>query len=119
MQSNFITQLLNLKGVKVTKISHEDSFVKIYITTDPKEHTCPACGAKTSKIHDYREQTIKDLPFQFKHTYLVLRKRRYACSCGKRFYESYDFLPRYHRMTNRLAFFICQELTKLTSLTSV
>jgi transposase len=26
---------------------------------------------------------------------------------------------RYHRMTNRLAFFICQELTKLTSLTSV
>jgi transposase len=119
VQSNFITQLLNLKGVKVTKISHEDSFVKIYITTDPKEHTCPACGAKTSKIHDYREQTIKDLPFQFKHTYLVLRKRRYTCSCGKRFYESYDFLPRYHRMTNRLAFFICQELTKLTSLTSV
>ncbi|NLY67937.1 MAG: transposase family protein, partial [Tissierellia bacterium] len=26
-------------------------------------------------MHDYREQTIKDLPFQFKHTYLVLRKR--------------------------------------------
>ncbi|TCS85359.1 hypothetical protein EDD65_1244, partial [Keratinibaculum paraultunense] len=25
MQSNFITQLLDLKGVKVTKISHEDS----------------------------------------------------------------------------------------------
>jgi len=72
VQSNFITQLLNLEGVKVTKISHGDSFVKIYITTDPKEHTCPACGAKTSKIHDYREQTIKDLPFQFKHTYLVL-----------------------------------------------
>ena len=50
MQSNFITQLLNLKGVKVTKISHEDSFVKIYITTDPKEHTCPACGAKLKKF---------------------------------------------------------------------
>jgi transposase len=119
VQSNFTTQLLDLKGIKVTKISHEDSFVKIYITTDPKEHTCPACGAKTSKIHDYREQTIKDLPFQFKHTYLVLRKRRYTCSCGKRFYESYNFLPRYQRMTNRLAFFVCQELTKLTSLTSV
>ena len=50
MQSNFITQLLNLKGVKVTKISHEDSFVKIYITTDPKEHICPACGAKLKKF---------------------------------------------------------------------
>ena len=50
MQSNFITQLLNLKGVKVAKISHEDSFVKIYITTDPKEHICPACGAKLKKF---------------------------------------------------------------------
>ncbi|TJX66936.1 ISL3 family transposase [Soehngenia saccharolytica] len=119
MQSNFITQLLNLKGIKVTKISHGDSFVKIYITTEPRKHTCPACGSKTSRIHDYREQTIKDLPLQFKHTYLVLRKRRYVCSCGKRFYESYNFLPRYQRMTNRLAFFVCQELTKLTSLTSV
>jgi transposase len=119
VQSNFITQLLNLKGIKVTKISHGNSFVKIYITTKPRKHTCPACGSKTSRIHDYREQTIKDLPLQFKHTYLVLRKRRYVCSCGKRFYESYNFLPRYQRMTNRLAFFVCQELTKLTSLTSV
>ena len=84
MQSNFITQLLNLKGIKVTKISHGNSFVKIYITTEPRKHTCPACGSKTSRIHDYREQTIKDLPFQFKHTYLVLRKRRYACSCGNK-----------------------------------
>jgi hypothetical protein len=75
VQSNFITQLLNLKGIKVTKISHGNSFVKIYITTEPRKHTCPACGSKTSRIHDYREQTIKDLPLQFKHTYLVLRKR--------------------------------------------
>ena len=119
MHSNFIKQLLNLKGVKVTKISHGNSFVKIYIKTDPHEHTCPKCGSKTSRVHDYREQLIKDLPFQFKHTYLVLKKRRYACCCGKRFYESYDFLPRYHRITNRLAYFICQELAKLTSMTSV
>ena len=73
MQSNFITQLLDLKGVKVTKISHEDSFVKIYITTDPKEHTCPACGAKL-KIHDYREQTIKDLPFNLNIPILYFEK---------------------------------------------
>jgi transposase len=119
VHSNFIKQLLNLKEVKVTKISHGDSFVKIYIKTDPHEHTCPKCASKTSRVHDYREQIIKDLPFQFKHTYLVLRKRRYVCSCGKRFFESYDFLPRYHRMTNRLAFFICQELSRLTSMTSV
>lgn len=119
MHSNYISKLLNLKGIKVTKISHGDSFVKIYLKTDPKEHTCPACGLVTSKVHDYRQQVIKDLPFQFKHTYLVLKKRRYVCSCGKRFYESYDFLPRYHRMTNRLVHYICTELTKTISMTDV
>jgi len=110
---------INLKGVKVKKIIHGDSFIKIFITTKPKEHICPICGCKTSKIHDYREQIIKDLPFQFKHTYLILHKRRYVCSCGKRFYESYDFLPRYHRMTNRLVYYICNELKKTVSMTLV
>jgi len=119
VHSNSINKLLNLKEVKVTKISHGDYYIKIYINTKPKEHTCPVCRSKTSRIHDYREQTIKDLPFQFKHVYLILRKRRYACPCGKRFFESYDFLPRYHRMTNRLVHFICQELTKVTSMTSI
>jgi len=119
VHSNFINKLLNLKEVKVYKISHGDTFIKISLTTNPKEHICPACSAKTSKVHDYREQVIKDLPFQFKHAYLILQKRRYACSCGKRFYEDYDFLPRYHRMTNRLVHYICQELTKLVSMTMI
>jgi len=48
--------------------------LKSNITTDPKEHICPACGAKTSKIHDYREQTIKDLPFQFSTHILCFEK---------------------------------------------
>lgn len=119
VHNNSINKLLNLKGVKVKKISHGDSFIKIYLETRPREHTCPACGSLTSKIHDYRKQVIKDLPFHFKHTYLILRKRRYVCSCGKRFYESYDFLPRYHRMTNRLVHYICKELTKTLSMSSV
>lgn len=64
MHNNFINNLLNLKGVKISNISHSDSFVKFYLKTSPREHTCPACGSLTSKIHDYREQIIKDLPFQ-------------------------------------------------------
>ncbi|KXZ39829.1 transposase IS204/IS1001/IS1096/IS1165 family protein [Alkalithermobacter thermoalcaliphilus JW-YL-7 = DSM 7308] len=119
MHSNFINKLLNLQGVKINKISHEDSFIKIYIKTNPREHTCPACGCLTSRVHDYRNQLIKDLPLQFKHVFLVLRKRRYVCSCGKRFYEHYDFLPRYNRMTKRLVYYICNELTKVTSMTSI
>lgn len=48
-----------------------------------------------------------------------LKERGYGCSCSKRFYESYDFLPRYHRMTSRLVHFICNELNKTASMTSI
>ena len=73
MQSNFITQLLNLKGVKVTKISHEDSFVKIYITTDPKEHICPACGAKL-KIMTTENRQLRIYLFNLNIPILYLEK---------------------------------------------
>ncbi|MEI3141222.1 MAG: transposase family protein [Lawsonibacter sp.] len=65
------------------------------------KHPCPACGALTDRVHDYRMQTVKDVPFGRK-TLLHLRKRRYRCICGKRFFEKNFFLPRYHRVTSRL-----------------
>lgn len=61
---------------------HADKYVKIFIKTKPSAQICPCCKATTNRIHDhYRLQTIKDLPFQLKHTYLILKKRRYVCSC--------------------------------------
>ena len=36
-----------------------------------------------------------------KNVILNLRKRRYACVCGKRFAEPNSFLPKYQRMTQR------------------
>ena len=50
---------------------------------------------------------------------LTLKKRRYVCSCGKKFYEHYDFLPRYHRMTNRLVAYIISELSNAVPVTFV
>ena len=119
MHSNCIANLLDLKDVLIKKVQHSDSWVKIFIETRPKGHICPACGLKTSRIHDYRVQTIKDLPFQVKDTYLVLRKRRYVCSCGKKFYESYHFLPRYQQRTRRLSFKVIDSLRSTHCMKSV
>ena len=110
MHSHFTSNLLNLKDCNINKIVHSDSSVHITISTKPKILQCPACGQETSRVHDYRNQTIKDLPLMTKNTLLVLKKRRYVCSCGKRFFESYDFLPKYSRMTNRMASYIISEL---------
>lgn len=119
MHNHCINNLLNIEDVIVKKVSHADDFIKIYLETRPSEHICPCCGASTKKIHDYRYQTIKDLPFQLKHCYLVLRKRRYVCSCGKRFYEKYTFLPRYFQRTPRLTAFIASALHDSQSIKSV
>jgi len=119
MHNYCINKLLNIEDVIVKKIIHSDHYVKIFLDTKPRDHFCPSCGQPTKRIHDYRMQTIKDLPFQMKHCYLVLRKRRYVCSCGKRFYENYSFLPRYLQRTSRMTAFIATSLHESTSITSV
>ena len=106
MHSHYINKLLNIEDVIIKNIRQSDTFVKIHLETKPHEQVCPCCSATTRRIHDYRYQTIKDLPFQLKHCCLVLHKRRYVCKCGKRFYESYSFLPRYFQRTSRLTAFI-------------
>ena len=59
-------------------------------------------------------QTIKDVPLA-RNTFLHLRKRRYRCSCGKRFFENNAFLPRYYRVTSRLVAEIIHAFEKVVS----
>lgn len=75
MHSHCTKNLLDLEGVLIKNVVHANNYVKIYIQTPTTLHTCPACGKQTKRVHDYRNQVIKDLPFQLKHTYLVLKKR--------------------------------------------
>jgi len=91
MHSNCTKNLLGLEDVILKKVVQADNYVKIFIETAPSTQICPCCGLQTSRIHDYRSQVIKDLPMQMKHTFLVLRKRRYVCSCGKRFLKNIIF----------------------------
>jgi len=62
---------------------------------------------------------IKDIPAFGKHIAIILRKRRYKCTCGKRFAERNEFLPRYHRMTNRLVAHVIDKLRDERSFSSV
>ena len=64
MHNYCINKLLNLKEVKVKNIIHADSYVKIFIQTDAREHQCPDCGSLTKRIHDYRTQTANQYFFQ-------------------------------------------------------
>ena len=120
MLSNCIKDLLNLKGVIVKSIKNLEDSINIYIEMPKIEHICPHCGAKTSKVHDYYSQIIKDVPIYFKPTNIIYNKRRYECKCCKKsFFEDNPIISRYHRKTNRLTEFIVNELRNLVSCTQV
>jgi transposase len=103
LSNNFNTNLLGIKDISVEFIKETENEIHIEIETEAKTSICPCCKHETKYVYDYRTQKIKDLSFRGKFVYLVLKKRRYICkNCGKRFYEKYSFLPRYHRMTQRV-----------------
>lgn len=121
MLCNYSTgKLLGLKEVIVKNVRQLPDKTEIVIELPRKTHICPCCGNQTDCVHDYRQQTVKDIPAFGKHTVLVLRKRRYRCPfCGKHFFEDNSFLPRYYRITNRLAAYIISKLSDVRSFSSV
>ena len=101
LYKHFTEKILGLQGILIENIKSTDNAIHVYCKLERKLHKCPCCGNFTDKIHDYRVQIIKDISAFGKFVFIHLKKRRYRCSCGKRFAENNSFLPRYHRMTNR------------------
>lgn len=101
LNKDYTAKLLDLVDVIITKVENFSEEVHVYLELPRIKHRCPACGARTDRVHDYRMQIIKDVPLG-RTTLLHLRKRRYRCDCGKRFFEKNTFLPRYYRSTSRL-----------------
>jgi transposase len=120
LYSNYTEELLGLKDVCLRSVERQNNELHIYLGMYQRIHKCPKCGEYTSKVHDYRLQKIKDISAFGEATIIYLRKRRYVChDCGKRFYEDVPFLPRYHRMTNRLIAYVIESLRKVGSIKSV
>ena len=118
LMKDYTAELLNLEDVIITDVENISDQLHIHLELPRTKHICPACGATTDCIHDYRMQIIKDVPLA-RDTFLHLRKRRYRCSCGKRFFEKNPFLPRYYRVTSRLVANIIQEFRKVIPATEI
>lgn len=120
MHDNNSTKLLGLIGVKIKDIEVGEKNILVYIEMPVRDHNCPCCKLKTSKIHDYRTRKIKDVRLQNKPVRLVYRQRRYRCdACGKRFSEFVDFVGKYQRVTKRLISEIIKKLETVTSVKSL
>lgn len=114
LDQDYTAKLLNLKDVIVTNVENFSGELHVHLELPRSKQRCPACEALTDRIHDYRMQIIKDVPMS-RNTFLHLRKRRYRCSCGKRFFEQNPFLPRYYRVTSRMVAAIIQAFRETVS----
>ena len=114
--NDYITTLLDMEHMNVKDFENFEDRVILHVEMKRRSAECPCCGAMTASVHDYRIQTVKDSPVQGKTVYWLYRKRRYRCTaCGKRFYEKNWLLPKFHRMTNRLALQVIQRLHEKVS----
>ena len=120
LQENNITNLIDIQDAIINKVEMGENNVHIYFQLERRTQSCPCCQGLTDKVHDYRTQIVKDLPIQYKNTYLHYRKRRYICPCcNKKFYEKLHILPKRYRITNRVALYSLNRLTKRISIKDI
>src|SRR5690625_6227443 len=104
---------INLPGFEefiITDTKVIEGTYQIHLQVERRPHSCPACHHLTDKIHDYRIQKIQHMTVFSTATVIFYRKRRYACRCGKRFYEAHPFVDRYQRQTVELKQTLALEL---------
>lgn len=122
LSSYCIEEMLGIKDAIVQNVKNDPHKREIHITFKLARDivTCPQCKELTMSIHDYRTQIIKGPPLGSQKLLLHYRKRRYRCPhCNKRFYETNNFVPRYHRMTYSLEVYILDLLRQCHSVKSV
>lgn len=74
LSKNYSAKPLNLEDVIITNVENISEKVNIYLRLPSTKHRCPACGNLTDRVHDYRVQTIKNVPLD--------RKRCCICANG-------------------------------------
>lgn len=119
LYQDFSTKLLGLQDAKITNVKETDGILQVTAELNRKPHKCPSCGTTTNTIHDYRTQVVRDIPAFGMYVQIHLRKRRYRCSCGKRFAEKNPWLAKYRRNTPRMTQAVIEDLTDVCSYTKV
>ena len=101
LHTNNITDLLNLQDVKQDKIKYSKNLIELWISCPVKQHICPCCKNKTSRVHDYYLRSFNHITVGKRNTRVYYKQRRYFCTnCGKRFAEANSFVEKFYRHSN-------------------
>jgi hypothetical protein len=107
-----MTNLLKFPGVKVINYSFISEIgVILCLENIEKEAACIHCGAKTSKLHQNNQLTIRDLPLGEQAVYLKINRRQMTCQkCGKKFTEELSYVEKKRTYTLRFRKKIVEEV---------
>lgn len=82
--------------------SEEEIWLELRPCADRRK-CCSGCGQEVDQVHDVEERWIRDLPILGTTTWLCVHRCRLTCPrCGPKL-EELSWLPRYSRVTKRLA----------------
>ena len=68
-----INNLLNLPAEFIVQEKIIKSETYIYLSLPQTPHKCPNCQSVTSRIHDYREQRVTDIPLLMEKSIVIFR----------------------------------------------
>lgn len=114
--TDYISKLFDMGSINILDLNSDDKTIVVAFRLQRRPHVCPSCGGITDKVHDYRNQQVKDIPAFGRKLIWLYSKRRYCCPCcNKRFYETNGLLPKFHRLTSRLTAYCLNELKRKCS----
>lgn len=103
---DYTTTLLDLEYAEIENIEQNQNTTIVSFHLKRRPHYCPHCNTLTDSVHDYRTQYVRDIPVLGRSLIWKYRKRRYHCHCcGKHFFEHNHLLPKWHRISSRLALY--------------
>lgn len=111
-QLNLMTNLLKLEELAVINYQIiEEIGVVLHLEKIDKTATCTYCGAKTRKLHQNNELTIRDLPWGEQPVYLKINRRQMRCeSCERKFTEELSYVQKKRSYTERFKTKIIEEV---------
>jgi transposase len=100
-----LTELLNIQGIKVIKMSQLPGIgIILQVESIHGESHCHHCGTKSNRLHQNHRYVVKDLSWGEQPVFLEINRRQFKCrKCGKPFSEKLDFVNKRRTYTKRLA----------------
>jgi transposase len=96
-----------LADVRLEHVDSHDNTIQVTARAPAHSAACPACGARSARVHSWYQRHLTDTPIGDHQVRLTLRVRRLVCdtrTCPKRTFAQQvpGLTVRYGRRTRRL-----------------